>query len=228
MTTRQFWLGLSTLALAIQAQAATKSGFSCIDLRKASQRLQVHANNIANANTTRTPQGGPYKAIELRCREMYCESVAHDDFKLVYDPSHPDANKSGYVQYPRVDVASEVAAMNSAATEVKLLAATGVCGASALSTNMSAVVKYDPGTSILSDVMNFSSDGRLISWSRTNRDGKSDHLAFNADGTLAGGATASAAKAAAPAASAFAPTTTVIPPMDGSTTAPAATSTTTK
>lgn len=192
MTARRFWLAISTLALAVQAQAATTKGFSCIDLRKAAQRLQVHAKNIANANTTRTPEGGPFKAVELRCREMYCESVAREDFRLVYDPAHPDANKSGYVQYPRVDVPSEIAAMNSAATEIKLLAATGVCGASALTTNTSALVKYDAGTSILSDVLNFSSDGRLMSWSRTHRDGKAEHHAFNADGSIAKGPSAPA------------------------------------
>ncbi|MES2963840.1 MAG: hypothetical protein V4760_08110 [Bdellovibrionota bacterium] len=216
MRVRQFCLGFAALVVfATQAQAATTSGFSCIDLRKASQRLQVHANNIMNANTTRTPQGGPYKAIELRCKEMYCESIPRDDFKLVYDPSHPDANKAGYVQFPRVELSTEFAALNSAATEVKLLASTGVCGASALSTGTTALVKYDAGTSILTDVLNFSSEGKLTSWSRTNRDGKADHFSFNSDALIAKGPemarAPTSAAAAQPAAATYAPPVSTAP-----------------
>ncbi|MEK7357065.1 MAG: hypothetical protein AAB250_11495 [Bdellovibrionota bacterium] len=186
MQIRPFWLAAVAVIASIQVHAATPpSAFSCIDLRKAAQRLQVHATNIANANTTRVPGGGPYKAIELRCREMFCESITKEDFRLVYDTSHPDANKAGYVQYPNLDLSSEIAALNSAATEVKLLGASGVCGASALTTASSALVKYDAGTSILTDVLNFSADGKLTSWSRTNRDGKSEHYSFAADGSLA-------------------------------------------
>ncbi|MES2857205.1 MAG: hypothetical protein V4692_15155, partial [Bdellovibrionota bacterium] len=104
-----------------QMASATKP-FNCLDLRKASQKLSVHAANITNRDVTKTAEGGPYKRVDLICKEMYCESVAKEDFKLVLDRTHPDANESGYVRLPRVDVPSEFAALQSAAAEVRLLA----------------------------------------------------------------------------------------------------------
>lgn len=100
-------------------------------------RLDVIANNIANANTTRTPEGGPYqrKMVVLMPREdslnfksyllpealkpklgtgVKVVSVEEDNSppRLVYDPSHPDAIKygkyKGYVLYPNVDIVKEM------------------------------------------------------------------------------------------------------------------------
>jgi hypothetical protein len=162
-----------------------QTGFNCFDLRKAAQKLPVYASNISNRETTRTPEGGPYKRMDVICREMYCETAAKEDFKLVVDRNHPDANSAGYVRFPVVNVASEFAALSSAASEVRLLASTGACGASAISAPNMALVKYDSGASIQSDTFNFTADGRLTSWSRVLRDGTSQHMAFNADGTNA-------------------------------------------
>lgn len=94
------------------------------------QRLDVIANNIANAGTTRTAQGGPYQ------REQVVFS-AHMEYlgigaaqpagvdpptivadptpsKQVYEPGHPDANAQGYVQMPNVNVVQEMVDMVSA------------------------------------------------------------------------------------------------------------------
>ncbi|HNR63179.1 MAG TPA: flagellar basal body rod protein FlgC [Thermotogota bacterium] len=96
-------------------------------------RLDVIASNIANAETTRSDEGGPYRRKAVIFREVFEEAVgeAHyrdnrlqtdsmqgveiaaieadkRPFRLVYDPSHPDANDEGYVQMPNVNVLREM------------------------------------------------------------------------------------------------------------------------
>lgn len=166
----------------LAANANTR--FSCNDLRKASQKLPLHVQNIANRETTRTAEGGPYKPKDVVCKEYFCTAIPREDFRLMYNPAHPDANQAGYVQMPRVNVPAEVAALQSAATEVRLLAQTGACGASAVASETSAMVKYETGAPVQTDTFNFSVDGRLTSWSRIDRDGKAHHYSFNADGTI--------------------------------------------
>ena len=73
----------------------------CLDLRKAAQKVPVYTANIANRETTRTPEGGPYKRVDLICHEFFCESVAKEDFKFVHLPDSPDANASGMVRNAR-------------------------------------------------------------------------------------------------------------------------------
>ncbi len=93
------------------------------------ERLQmdVIANNVANANTTQTPQGGPYKAEEvwmtpgnvqggLANAGVQVAAVIQDNRppRMVYDPSNPQANKQGYVAYPNVDPVTEMTNMMAA------------------------------------------------------------------------------------------------------------------
>lgn len=96
--------------------------------------LDVIANNVANANTTRTPQGGPYRREEVVLNQIPFSSVLNNamnastsgggvkvtgivqdssPFKVVYDPSSPDA-VNGYVQMPNVDISTEMVDMISA------------------------------------------------------------------------------------------------------------------
>jgi flagellar basal-body rod protein FlgC len=106
-------------------------------------RTDVIADNIANANTTRTPEGGPFKRSRVimrpRVEEPYWRSPFLPDGmdngggdgvrvvsvekdttppRLVYDPTHPDAIKSGpragYVEMPNVDVVTEMVDMIAA------------------------------------------------------------------------------------------------------------------
>ncbi len=88
-------------------------------------RMNVIASNIANANSTRTPEGGPY-----RRKDVLFESYLYDQssvgvniskivedpspFKKVYQPGHPDADKDGYVSYPNVDAVAEMVNLISA------------------------------------------------------------------------------------------------------------------
>jgi flagellar basal-body rod protein FlgC len=79
------------------------------------QRMEAIATNIANAETTRTPDGGPYQrqvvslAPALDGLGVRVAGVQRDTTQgqLVYDPGHPDADPSGYVRYPNVSVPTE-------------------------------------------------------------------------------------------------------------------------
>ena len=74
----------------------------------------VIADNIANVNTTRTSEGGPFirNKIIIIGGQIKIIKDENSTVKLVYDPAHPDSIKdgegSGYVQYPNVDIVSEM------------------------------------------------------------------------------------------------------------------------
>lgn len=103
-------------------------------------RMDVVANNLANMNSTRTEEGGPYRrqAVVFRSGDggvpAFAELLARrtggpssgggvtvdgviDDAKpprRVYEPGNPDADAEGYVLYPDIDVATEMSDMMSA------------------------------------------------------------------------------------------------------------------
>jgi len=77
--------------------------------------LEVISRNLANAEVTRTAEGGPYKreVAEVGVDPATGQAgmrVSQDPRpgRMVYDPSHPDANAQGFVEYPNVDVNSEL------------------------------------------------------------------------------------------------------------------------
>ena len=90
------------------------------------KRLDFIANNIANINTTRTEAGGPYQPRDLIFSELlssetdklsgvnFEEVISTKDPKLVFDPSHPDANEDGYVAYPDINMIDEMVSMMQA------------------------------------------------------------------------------------------------------------------
>lgn len=92
-------------------------------------RMDVIASNISNAETTRTSEGGPYKRKIVTFEEnldkaldknknIYQEKLKgvrvrgiiedQSPLKKVYDPSHPDADKDGYVMMPNVNILNEM------------------------------------------------------------------------------------------------------------------------
>jgi len=73
------------------------------------QFIEVISANLANAEVTRTPEGGPYRRQVAVEGENGIE-VMEDrrPGRTVYDPGHPDANADGYVEYPNVDVTNEL------------------------------------------------------------------------------------------------------------------------
>lgn len=96
-------------------------------------KINVIAENLANAETTRTIEGGPYRRKMVVLRENRLDNfnqyfreseekntgveveeivASQDDFRLVYNPSHPDADPAtGYVAMPNVNVLTEMADM---------------------------------------------------------------------------------------------------------------------
>lgn len=104
-------------------------------------RMDVIAKNIANASTTRTENGLPYRRqvviFEENCRNKAFSQFLSEEsrrlflkdggvkvkgivddkspFKRMYDPGHPDADEEGYVLMPNVDVVVEMVNMISAA-----------------------------------------------------------------------------------------------------------------
>ncbi|MGI6707448.1 MAG: flagellar basal body rod protein FlgC [Clostridia bacterium] len=103
-------------------------------------RMDVISQNIANANTTRTEEGGeatPYrrKVVVFQPQEkepfsaflsaeksqfsgagVKVTQIEEDPspFKLMYEPGHPDADEDGYVRLPNVDIVKEMTDMISA------------------------------------------------------------------------------------------------------------------
>ncbi len=87
------------------------------------KRMDLIANNIANASTTRTEEGGPYKRQDVvfvekvdstgneagvDIKEVFVDPAAP---RMIYDPTHPDANKQGYVAFPNVSIIQEMTNM---------------------------------------------------------------------------------------------------------------------
>jgi flagellar basal-body rod protein FlgC len=95
------------------------------------QRAEVVTSNMANAETTRTPEGGPYQRqlVVFRSRRMprfplllagmgsgaprgvEVSQVLADPKPVIerYQPGHPDADARGYVAYPAIDPVEETA-----------------------------------------------------------------------------------------------------------------------
>jgi flagellar basal-body rod protein FlgC len=100
-------------------------------------RMNLISSNLANANTTRTPEGGPYKrkdavfsaapvasafgrtldgATGQQVRQVQIDRIVEDQNppRIQYDPSHPDADPQGYVAMPNVNVIEEMTDMLTA------------------------------------------------------------------------------------------------------------------
>lgn len=89
-------------------------------------RMNLIASNMANAHTTRTEGGGPYKRKDAVFSSQPVEGAGSEGLEgvkvadvvedqtppqMVYDPGHPDADKDGYVSLPNVSVIEEMANM---------------------------------------------------------------------------------------------------------------------
>ncbi|MER3402639.1 MAG: flagellar basal body rod protein FlgC [Armatimonadota bacterium] len=83
-------------------------------------RMDLIADNLANANSTRTAEGGPYRRkvaifepippTAQMLGGVRVVGVAQDPSppRMVYQPGHPDADANGYVTYPNVDMVHEM------------------------------------------------------------------------------------------------------------------------
>ena len=108
------------------------------------ERAEVVASNLANAETTSTPGGGPYKRqlvvfgtdrprqgrfaqtllrlSDLHTRGVRVERVVTDKAPAVrrYDPGHPDADADGYVSFPSINPVEEMVNLMGAAQAYQL------------------------------------------------------------------------------------------------------------
>lgn len=99
-------------------------------LRMQRARMNVISSNLANAETTRTAEGGAYRrrqvvieakpvetfgaALDEAVRGVSVQSIKVDEetpLRTVFDPSHPDANKQGFVDMPNVNMMEEMVDM---------------------------------------------------------------------------------------------------------------------
>lgn len=97
-------------------------------------RMDIISENVANANTTRTQDGTPYRRKVVTFEQkgetaktfssflgqasnrydgqgVRVRKVSEDTWtqmNMVYDPSHPDADENGYVTYPNVNIVTEM------------------------------------------------------------------------------------------------------------------------
>jgi flagellar basal-body rod protein FlgC len=103
--------------------------------------MDVIANNLANVNTTRTPEGGAFKRqlVIFAQKQEQSDGASMDPLdtendpgksrdgvsavgimndpgpdRMVYDPTHPDADTNGYVHMPNIDVVKEMVDMIAA------------------------------------------------------------------------------------------------------------------
>ena len=105
---------------------------SALEVQRA--RMEVAISNLANAESTRGPDGGPYRRREIIVETtpeqhfgatlgrvtvsgVRVTSVVEDQtpFRRRYEPSHPDADAAGFVAMPNVDVPEEMVDMLGAA-----------------------------------------------------------------------------------------------------------------
>src|SRR5882724_5227922 len=96
-------------------------------------RLEVIASNLANANTTRTPEGGPYRRrdvifsttdiqsgfsseLDRASHGVEVQEIVPDNSQPVrrYEPGHPDADAQGYVSMPNINPLEETVNMMTA------------------------------------------------------------------------------------------------------------------
>jgi len=85
--------------------------------------MKVISSNIANFNTTRTPEGGPYEKREVICFNNVCEIIRNRNFVSKFEPTHPDANDNGYVKYPQIELMVEISNMINAARDYEEIVA---------------------------------------------------------------------------------------------------------
>ncbi|HOO73752.1 MAG TPA: flagellar basal body rod protein FlgC [Tepiditoga sp.] len=93
-------------------------------------RLNIISQNLANAETTKTDSGDPYRRKSVVFKEVLNSELSGTDsyggvrveevqedlspFKIVYDPTNPQANEEGYVEMPNVNVLKEMVDMINA------------------------------------------------------------------------------------------------------------------
>lgn len=104
-------------------------GISATGLTAQRLRIEIISTNIANSETTRTERGEPYRRKIPVFQELVrniggrpenggviVKSIHEDpsEFRIMYDPTHPDADENGYVRLPNVNIIREMVDMINA------------------------------------------------------------------------------------------------------------------
>jgi flagellar basal-body rod protein FlgC len=113
----------------------TSMRISSTALQAQRTRLDTISSNLANMETTRTPEGGPYqkksvvfttdgtsfeqrldRSLRGAAQGVRVAQIVADNSepKMVYDPAHPDADNGGYVAMPNINLMDEMVDMMSA------------------------------------------------------------------------------------------------------------------
>jgi len=106
----------------------TSFDITSMGMKAQMERIQILSANIANVNTTRSPEGGPYRRRDVLFTEtplagggeaagVRVSEIVEDQspFLRKYDPQHPDAGPDGYVSFPNVNVIAEMVNLQEAA-----------------------------------------------------------------------------------------------------------------
>lgn len=116
----------------LNAMSITASGIAAQRIR-----MDIVGSNVANMNTTRGADGGPYRrqitrisegttsfAVPRSARDLLDRSTSGvvirtgvdttTPLRRVYDPTHPDANEDGFYEMPNVDLVTEMTDLTSA------------------------------------------------------------------------------------------------------------------
>ncbi len=107
----------------------TSLKISAMGMMAQRKRMDIIASNLANIETTRTATGGPYRRkivvmsaepiegfdriLDAQIHGSRIDAVVEDQspFRETYNPSHPDANKDGYLLKPNIDLIVEMTNM---------------------------------------------------------------------------------------------------------------------
>ena len=155
------------------------TSIACKDLKKSFLRVSVHGSNLRHFRVTQMPSGGPYRPLSIRCHRGGCRITRERKFVNRYLPEHPHANRKGFVRYPAINPKRERVALKAAVLELSALARRKTCGSSLHQTEDGVLIKYRLSRNVESDVFNFNSDRRIVSWVRNFRSGKSVILQFD-------------------------------------------------
>ena len=104
----------------LEALHTSSSGLSAQRLR-----MNLISKNLANINTTRTSEGGPYRRQEAVFSTRQGDDSFHRQLQaqivedtrapaLKYEPQHPDADDKGYIRVPNINMIEEMVNMMSA------------------------------------------------------------------------------------------------------------------
>jgi flagellar basal body rod protein FlgC len=148
----------------------------CLSINELQMKMDAHASNYLNAETTRTPEGGAYKYKNVVC-DGTCKVKEMNSYIQKYLPNHPDADTNGYVSFPQIDKQTEKGFISTYAKSLVMVSK--ACPSNAkvweIQNGPAAQMTYSEGN-VISDTINFKADGSIISWVRQTKNGESKIL----------------------------------------------------